>query len=89
MKCNHIVGLLYDYEDTEVITIDELIQLINNRIEIKTKFEKDAQYAACNIPVKCWTLDDYADRRKNTDMRRFDFCPLCGEKIDWKALKNQ
>lgn len=27
----------------------------------------------------------WADR----EIKRFSFCPLCGEKIDWEALKNQ
>ena len=31
----------------------------------------------------------YGREKQWTDreIRRFNFCPLCGEKIDWKALK--
>ena len=34
-----------------------------------------------------WMLKDYADGRKSTNLRRFKFCPECGEKIDWKAIR--
>ena len=89
MKCEHIVGLIYDYENTHLTTVDGLKQHIMDRIELKNSFETDPLYKDYNHGVKSWVMADYADRRKSTDMRRFDFCPLCGEKIDWKALKNQ
>ena len=37
-------------------------------------------------------LKDCENREKqwmDRELKRFNFCPLCGEKIDWKALKNQ
>lgn len=46
-----------------------------------------------NLPPSfCWkeyTLQDYADKRKSTNLIRFDFCPYCGRKIDWKKIKNE
>lgn len=30
------------------------------------------------------TRQDYYDRRKSTNLLRFNFCPICGEKIIWK-----
>ena len=89
MKCEHIVGLIYDYENTHLTTVDGLKQHIRDNLELKNAFETDHLYKGYNHGIKCWVMADYADRRKNTDMHRFDFCPLCGEKIDWKALKNQ
>ena len=89
MKCEHIIGLIYDYENTHLTTVDGLKQHIRDELELKKSFETDTLYKGYNHGIKGWVMADYADRRKNTDMRRFDFCPLCGEKIDWKALKNQ
>lgn len=89
MKCEHIVGLIYDYENTHLTTLDGLKQHIKDELELKRTFETDPLYKGYNHGIKGWTLADYADRRKSTDMCRFDFCPLCGEKIDWKALRNQ
>ena len=60
MKCEHIVGIMYEHELTDLITFAELND--------------------CELREKQWT-----DR----EISRFNFCPLCGEKIDWKALKNQ
>ena len=34
-----------------------------------------------------YTLEDYADRRKSTNITRFEYCPCCGEKINWKSIK--
>ena len=36
-----------------------------------------------------WTLRDYADKRKSTNLTRFDYCPECGKKIDWKAIRRE
>ena len=34
-----------------------------------------------------YTMKDYADKRKSTNITRFEYCPHCGEKIDWKKIK--
>jgi hypothetical protein len=31
-----------------------------------------------------YTRQDYYDRRKSTNLLRFNFCPICGEKIIWE-----
>ena len=36
-----------------------------------------------------YTFRDYGDKRKSTDLIRFEYCPGCGKKIDWKAIKNK
>ena len=42
-----------------------------------------------NAPIKdkIYSLPDYCDKRKSTDLTQFNYCPLCGKKIDWKAIK--
>ena len=34
-----------------------------------------------------FSINDYCDLRKSTNMMRFIYCPECGKKIDWKELK--
>ena len=33
-----------------------------------------------------YTLEDYSDKRKSTNITRFNYCPICGEIIDWKKI---
>ena len=35
-----------------------------------------------------YNLKDYYDRRKATNLTRFNFCPMCGKKINWKYKNN-
>lgn len=86
--CNHIIGLWVDYENTQTITLWGLQQKIK---------EQEETYAYClNDPIwkkesdkfkPKWTLHDYCDRRRVTNLVRFNFCPSCGHKIDWKEKK--
>lgn len=66
-SCVCYIGLLHDYDNTDVITLEEL----KAHIEMRTVY----------------TMSDYCDRRKSTDLTRFNYCPMCGKKIDWKAMK--
>lgn len=34
-----------------------------------------------------WTMEDYLDKDKETNLNRFDYCPKCGEKIEWDKMK--
>lgn len=77
-KCECIVGLKYDYENTELLTLAEL----KEHIEETNYFAENGIFG-----IKVYTLADYADKRKNTDLHRFEYCPHCGKKIDWKAIK--
>ena len=39
--------------------------------------------------AKVFTLKQYADRRRSTDLTRFSFCPDCGKRIDWKSIAEE
>lgn len=47
------------------------------------EFEKDGS------PFGDWTLDDYLNKDKETNLTRFDYCPKCGKMIDWEKLREQ
>ena len=81
-KCECWIGVLYDYDDTHLVTSDQLKQHINDTnyfAELWNKVHKEKR--------KTYSLSDYCNKRKSTDLTRFNYCPLCGKKIDWKAIK--
>ena len=83
-KCECIIGIRYDYESTDVTTLAELKEHIESEKRL-AESHKDSEWwqSMCNK----YTLEDYCDKRKSTDLTRFNYCPLCGKKIDWKAIK--
>ena len=74
-----VIGLIHDYDDTRIVTLEELKEHI--------QWEKESRSPYFNW--KTHELSDYCDKRKNTDLTRFEFCPMCGKKIDWKAIKKE
>ena len=83
-KCECVIGIRYDYESTDITTFAELKEHIERekRLAESNKYSKWWQSMCCE-----YTLEDYCDKRKSTDLTRFNYCPLCGKKIDWKAIK--
>ncbi len=85
-----IIGMLsYSYDDTRLVTVNELLKNIQtdyNHYDYLCNL-----YVQYNLdkPKTPYTLKDYADRRKSTNLTRFEFCPYCGKKIDWKRIKNE
>lgn len=39
-------------------------------------------------PETIYTMAMLADNRYNTCLTRFKYCPDCGKKIDWEAIRN-
>ena len=68
-------------------TLDGLKIHIKENLALKKAFETDPLYVGYEHGIKGWTLADYCDKRKNTDLTRFEYCPMCGRKIDWKTIK--
>ena len=87
-KCECAIGIINDYDNTSMTTLDGLKYHIKDRLEFKQLFEKNVLFKDYNHGIKVWTLSDYCDKRKSTDLTRFNYCPLCGKKIDWKAIKD-
>ena len=83
-KCECIIGIRYDYESTDITTLAELKEHIESEKRL-AESHKDSEWwqSMCSK----YTLEDYCDKRKSTDLTRFNYCPLCGKKIDWKAIK--
>ena len=79
-----VIGLMHDYEDINLVTVSELKEHIERQAELRE------YYRAVGLhEPKVWTLMDYTDKRKTTNLIHFDFCPECGKKIDWKAIRKE
>lgn len=72
MKNECVIGVYYNYEDTKLVTLDDLAREARESERLGTS---------------PYSLNDYLNKRKNTNLCRFSYCPDCGEKIDWKKLK--
>ena len=85
-KHNHecTVGLWYGTDDSELLTLKELEDHIEDKIEIDKMLVID-----CGMQRKVFNLVDYFDKRKSTNFSWFNYCPYCGKEIDTKELKSQ
>ena len=80
------IGIRHDYENTDIVTFEELKKHIKSEKRLAEQ-NKDNEFwqSICSK----YTLDDYCDMRTGTDLTRFRYCPFCGQKIDWKAMRNK
>lgn len=81
--CEHIIGLFHNYDDTRLITAEELNEEIKSE---KLYFDHYKELGVIHHKLYDW--NDYSDKRRNTNVTRFIYCPKCGTKIDWKGLYN-
>lgn len=79
--CDHIIGVLHNYDNTRLMTAEELNEEIKSE---KLYFEHYKELGIIHRKLYDW--NDYSDRRRNTNLTRFTYCPRCGTKIDWKTL---
>ena len=86
-----IIGLLNDYDNTKLVTTNELLQEIKDDVSVCNYLSLlYKEYGIIDKEIKStYTLKDYCDKRKSTNLTRFEFCPYCGKKIDWKKIKNE
>lgn len=83
-----LIGLYYHSEYSEFVTLKRLQALIEDTKEYNNMLRRDPLlYSAKELYKKEWALKDYADKRKSTNLTRFNYCPVCGNKISWKILK--
>lgn len=72
------------------MTLDELKNHIEDQKEFNRSLRADPAFRNClDLYVKVFTLKQYADRRRSTDLTRFSFCPDCGKRIDWKIIAEE
>lgn len=82
-----IIGLLYGIEDSRLITLLGLMNHIEDNLDFNKFLDSNPIYKNSIVYKKVYTLEDYGDKRKSTNLRRFDYCPECGRAIDWKFIR--
>ena len=78
-KCECWVGIWWD---DDVLTLEELkeeIKRCNRRVDFDDK--------EFNIERKKVSLDEFSGCGQPSGWCHFEYCPKCGKKIDWKAIK--
>lgn len=78
------IGMLYTCDDRDWVTEQDVL----DHIEQQTKFNEYCGNMALPLRRPVWSMEEYADWRRSTDLKRFKFCPECGNKIDWKKIKD-
>lgn len=79
MEHECLIGYLDRWGDGRFVTLEEL------KKNIRARKRLNDMVRSCKAPV--YELSDYGDKRKSTDLCRYDYCPFCGKKIDWSAIK--
>ena len=83
-----IIGLLHYIDYSDLVTMYELEQHIQDNIEQNEQLDRIPFLR--NYPYlynKWWSMRDYADKRIKTNLKRFDYCPVCGKKINWADIR--
>lgn len=79
--CKHIIGIWYDYDSTDIITLDGLKARMND-IKSLNDYKKENGYDKVMSLQKEYTLEDYFNKKKNCDsFSLFNYCPYCGRAI--------
>lgn len=87
---NHecIIGMLNYCTYADLVTLYKLEYHIQENIEWNEMLEEVPSLRNNSHLYKKWlSMRDYADKRKSTDLTRFDYCPFCGKKINWKDIR--
>jgi hypothetical protein len=77
------IGLLYYTGRDTLATLQDLSEHILERKQFNETIPPGLEY----LHQKEWSLRDYTDKRKSTNLYQFDFCPVCGKAIEWKAIR--
>lgn len=83
--CIHecVIGLLHGSDSEELVTLVDLEDYIFDTVQHNQNLPKHLKWASRLV----WSLEDYADKRRSTNLHRFDYCPECGEKVDWRSIR--
>jgi len=81
-ECNCWLGILSDYDQSDLNNLN--LSNIKNRLNEKSNFTKNM--ASISHNWESYEPKDYVDRRKGL-ATLFNYCPLCGKKIEWDTIR--
>ena len=83
-----IIGLLHYIDYSDLVTMYELEQHIQENIEQNEQLDRIPFLRNYPYLYNKWlSTRDYTDKRKKTNLKRFDYCPVCGKKINWADIR--
>ena len=74
--------------ESELVSVSQLKEHIEHRAR-ENQYMRELGIESQWLYKKEWTLRDYADWRKSTNLTRFHYCPECGNKINWGAIRKE
>lgn len=80
-----IICTMIGYE-CDLYTLKMLEEEVNEDIEI---YEQHKRLYPNSYITEPYTMLDYTDTDKKTNLIRFNYCPMCGKKIDWEELNKR
>lgn len=86
MEHECIIGMYSDYEGAHLMPYSKICERSLWEWQSYLEYEDTYKKIGKRVPTR---LEDYFDKRKNTELTRFDYCPVCGKKIDWRELKRR
>lgn len=87
MKHECIIGALF-LGELELVTLEDVKKYVAETKDINRQIDEHPIYHRHPEMKRTeWTWAQYADKRVNTNLRQFDFCPECGKKINWKGIR--
>lgn len=84
-KC--VIGLLRLSDCSELVTVDSLVKIIRQHIESDNFQEYGSLSKFGDVWFRPYSMNDYGDKRKRTNLTRFEYCPNCGSKIGWMFIR--
>ena len=83
-----IIGLLHYCDYSEIVTLHDMEKHRQTNIGVSEKLDEVLSLKKHTELSRKWlSMRDYADKRKSTNLTRFDYCPFCGKKINWKDIR--
>lgn len=85
MKCRHIVGWMYDYDNSNTLTFEDLKEEIE-KVKNLNKYKKDNGFEI--MMTEEYSLEDYFSGKTRNNIEVFNYCPRCGKKLILEELEN-
>lgn len=80
--CNCWLGILNDYDQSEENNL--YLSDVEEKLKERASYSVFVVGLSCNL--KAYQPKDYIDKRRGL-ATLFNFCPLCGSKINWKGIR--
>lgn len=84
----HIVGLFGSQLGGELVTIPGIKEHIDQQLRFAALWNSDNVLGVTRT-FRVFSLADYCDTGKQTDLQRFNYCPICGYEIPWETIPNE